>query len=164
MSTQTLAIAAGLATVAATLFAALSAAISAWQVRKSHRAMELSAMLDLSRRFDDVYSTRNALLSDSMDLSWDVFDTFHPTLADKLNSPTWQVLRKYAGFMEFTGVLVSSGSIDSGLLFRWMPVDEAVWMKAEPLIGEMRRIHRDDLWENWEGLIQKYRKWKARRR
>lgn len=157
---EVLSIVASVAVVGATFFAALSAGISAWQTRRVRHATELSVMLDLSRRFDDVYVVRNKLLHESMDLSWATFDSTYQTLSEKLNSETWLMLRSYAGFMEFVGILVQIKDIDAGFLFGWMPVDPVLWNKVKALVVEMRKVFRDDLWVNWESLVGEHQKWK----
>ena len=157
-----LTIAAALATVAATLFAAISAWVSATQARLAKDALELSAMLDLAGRFNAVYSVRNKLLDASTDLTWGAFHAAFPTLPQKLNSNTWSLLRDYAGFMEFVGVLVKRSKIDESFLFDWMPIDPELWKKAKEIVDNMRLLHRSDLWIHWERLVHSYEEWESK--
>ncbi|MFO7695610.1 MAG: hypothetical protein R6X16_00435 [Anaerolineae bacterium] len=162
MNLQAITVAASLAALVVAVCAAASTLISAWQVRKTHRAAELSAMLDLSRRFDEVYKARNKLLHEDCDLSWDYFHDCNPSRGDKLNSDIWLTLRQYAGFMEFVAVLVKRRWLDSNILFKWMPMDREVWDKAQPLIDRMRPMLRDDLWCHWPELLNSYTRWDRR--
>jgi hypothetical protein len=163
MDSELSAIAAAVATVGATLFAAISAGISAWQAREARHAVELSVMLDLAARFNDVYSARNKLLADSTDLTWTSFDNTFPTLPQKINSDTWSVLREYAGFMEFVGVLVKRNKIDQSFLFDWMPMDSELWEKTREIADHMRPLLRPDLWIHWEQLVDAHREWKSKK-
>ena len=68
---------------------------------------------------------------------------------------------RYAGFMEFVGVLVYYRLIHKEAIF---DLFNMAWEKSEPIVKGMQKEHVRELYENYEWMAKEQAKWLRTRR
>lgn len=145
------------AAVAAIVAAAISVAafcLTYVQIRQSDKLRMSSICLEISKRYDEIYSDLVRLSRSPV--RWDEFDRLYPEPEDKLASDEWKLLRRAGGFFELVGALVEDGMVEDRLLFRFMNIRPRIWLANEETILTMRRTSNSELWIHWERLVKRY--------
>lgn len=130
-------------------------------IRLSARGQQAQIFLEISQKYDAIYSKRNQLLRDGID--WDELNRRYTTYEELVNSKEWREFRDVAGCFEFIGVLVKNKYINENVLFDMIVVNPplnpadgqlTVWERVENFIGKAR-VRNPHLWENWQYLVEK---------
>lgn len=146
--------------VFSTVFGALALfglLLTYWNLKRSADQREVSTLLALQQRWNDIYATRNALRH--LDLETPAMrallaqdKTEEQSCKDILTSEVWlKIVRPVANFYEFVGLMVSDGHISAERLFVLVTVDDMSWSKARPFI-ERLGSYRRDLYVYWDEL------------
>lgn len=143
---------------AAAALAAVISAVAAFliymQVRQSDKERMASICLEISHRYNGVYS--DLIHLSRAPIKWDEFDKKYPDFSDKLASEEWKLLRSAGGFFELVGVFVEEGLVTPDLLFKFMNIRPRIWLANEEAILKMRKNYNRELWIYWERLVKSY--------